>query len=297
MSTEFIDGVVPPAANSLPTRWVRCPSMSPDVPEVPASPDTVSFGADLAARAFLDGVPLVGPVLARLVDGILEYQAAKRDEDWRQRITAVILWLHEREGRSSEELFADDVFYDAPRMATLAAFMSRREEKRQAMCNALAAVGAGVDSTQEDAVMALLDTVDRLTPSHMRVLGFVRDPRSWCARRAVPLPTIPAEHDGPYPLEGALGRAAAEPTDSGLGFSLIADLESWGPSRRLSSRSRPTYRMILRACSHPRAMSCFASLWDRSETPHRASLCVAHAQHLVRVHHSAAPMSLRSATG
>jgi hypothetical protein len=110
---------------------------------------------------------------AELFNFIVGPPNEKRLQEWRERIGE----LSEKiEGMTVEALQENPVFISVVNSATRSALLSHREEKREALQNAILNVAAG-RAPDEDLQLVFLGYIDTFTPMHLRILALVQNPK------------------------------------------------------------------------------------------------------------------------
>ncbi len=136
------------------------------------SPPPEQGRADIVAgitKGIVGAVPLVGPLAAEAIEFFWS-PLRKRQEDWLVRMWLGIRKLQTRNALPADEtLAANQAFMSAAVHAFRIAARTHRDEKLEALRNAVLNVAAG--SAPEDDIQAMfLDAVDSLTVSHIDVL-------------------------------------------------------------------------------------------------------------------------------
>ncbi len=129
-----------------------------------------------AAKAILSVLPFGGP-LVELFGAYLTPTYVRRRDWWLQTIADDVATLCAKvEGLSPESLFKNEAFYSGFFQASRIALQTHRKEKLEALRNALLnmAIATHPDEDQQAMFLAHIET---LTPSHIRVLRFYRNPR------------------------------------------------------------------------------------------------------------------------
>jgi hypothetical protein len=126
-------------------------------------------------------------------------------------------------GVSVEHLAEEEEFLDAVATATRIVAATGNEAKRKILRNALINVGSG-EGPEPDKQAIYLRYIDELTPSHMRLLGFMNDPVAFCDRHEIPWPNISMGSLGSV-IEAALPELAV---DRDFLETLGADLSRFG---------------------------------------------------------------------
>ena len=90
--------------------------------------------------------------------------------------------LAQQQPRIAEELGTNEVFIDTLVQASLAAFRTSQQIKRDALRNAVlnSALPGAPDESRQAMFIRLVDT---LTPLHLRLLSFLDDPEKWYANQ------------------------------------------------------------------------------------------------------------------
>ena len=143
------------------------------------------------AKAGLSSVPLVGSAASELFALIVTPPLEKRRQKWMEEIGQALQQLESKRGVRLEDLQNDDTFIDTVMSASQAAIRTSREEKREALRNAVinaALPGSPDDSTQQTFVAL----VDQFTEWHLRLLKLFEDPRGWAKRHHVTFPSLMA---------------------------------------------------------------------------------------------------------
>lgn len=147
------------------------------------TPPSRSTGREIVERiteAALGSVPIVGSALAVTFVTALGWRLEERREKWFTQLAEGLEELRKRVdgGLDLEALIDDDRFTDAVVSATRTVEHTHQAEKIEALRNAVlnsAVTGAPDADTQA----ILLNLVDRLTASHLRMLTLWDDPQAW----------------------------------------------------------------------------------------------------------------------
>jgi hypothetical protein len=139
--------------------------------------------AHTIVRAGLSAVPVVGGPAAELFSAIIVPPLTKRRDEWVESIANELREL-ENEGFRIDNLSRNETFVTIVMHATQIAIRNHQQEKLHALRNAVVntALDIGID---DDSKQTFLEYVDALTPSHLRVLEFLNNPRSYGERHAV----------------------------------------------------------------------------------------------------------------
>lgn len=141
-------------------------------------------------KILASGVPIIGPVGAEIIALLIQPQITKRRDEWLAGLgAAVARLLQEKNGPTADDLANNEAFTTAVLHATLIALRTHQQEKRRALRNAVLNVAAGT-APSDDLQMIFLDAIDALTPSHLRLLAFLKDPRAWALAHDRPFPSV-----------------------------------------------------------------------------------------------------------
>lgn len=141
--------------------------------------------AHTIVRAGLSAVPVVGGPAAELFSAIIVPPLTKRRDEWVESIGRELQELEKKvEGFEIESLSRNETFVTIVMHATQIAIRNHQQEKLQALRNAVVNTALGID-IDDDLKQTFLEYVDTLTPSHLRVLEFLNNPRDYGERHAV----------------------------------------------------------------------------------------------------------------
>lgn len=150
------------------------------MPEARIPDDSVEFGAASALDLMLEAAQ-AGSSLA----GVLAGSVRRRQEAWNRRLREALIRVRDAIG---EEAFAglarDDRFLNLLLEAHQIAARSHEEEKRAALCHAVA--NAGLPGAPPAELQPLfLRLVDYFSPLHLGVLRLLDDPARWLAAQGM----------------------------------------------------------------------------------------------------------------
>lgn len=130
-------------------------------------------------KILASGIPIIGPVGAEIISLLIQPQITKRRDEWLAGLgAAVARLLQQQDSPTADDLVNNEAFTTAVLHATLIALRTHQQEKRRALRNAVLNVAAGT-APSDDLQMMFLDAIDALTPSHLRLLALLKDPRAW----------------------------------------------------------------------------------------------------------------------
>lgn len=127
------------------------------------------------AKAALGSTPFVGHALAVALETAFAPPLERRKERWLNALAEVVTSLQAKvDGLSPDQLLDDERFISAALQAGQISLRTHQKEKIEML---KAAVESSVtDDGNDDQHALFLRFVDELTPSHIRVLSFMRDP-------------------------------------------------------------------------------------------------------------------------
>lgn len=135
-------------------------------------------------------LPIVGPIGAEVIGLLIQPQITKRRDAWLESLgRAVVHLMQQQESTTPEELAKSEEFTSAVLNTTLVALRTHQQEKHQALRNAVLNVAAGT-APNDDLQMLFLDAIDAFTPSHLRLLAFLKDPRAWLEGHNLQIPIL-----------------------------------------------------------------------------------------------------------
>jgi len=148
---------------------------------------SVSDAAYSAAKTGISLIPGIGGVLAEIFSFAVDSPLEKRK-------TKILVWLSQRieelEKKSlikSSNLKNDEEFIDILIQALQIAIRNSKEEKIQALQNALLNVLLKTP-IEIDLKFMFLNYIDILTPWHLKLLGFFNDPKEWGKKNNITFP-------------------------------------------------------------------------------------------------------------
>ena len=147
----------------------------------------VDDAAQALVRGAVGAIPLVGAGVGELFNWMVTPSLEKRRDDWIESLERRIRNLETR-GVDLQALREDEVFLTTVMEASRAALITHEDEKLEALRNAVvnAAMPGAPDATMQS---LFLNAVRDLAPWHLRILKWFQDPRGWCVRHGIDLPT------------------------------------------------------------------------------------------------------------
>jgi len=155
----------------------------------PLPSQTKGDTAQAIVRAGLSIVPAGGAV-AELIDLVIKPALDRRRDDWFNGLAADVQTLQDLPGApTAEELSKNEVFVTTMLNASAAAVRTHQQEKLDALRAAVinAALPMAPDEYEQ---FMFIRFVEELTPLHLRLLSYLRDPAGWYARYNIEKPNI-----------------------------------------------------------------------------------------------------------
>lgn len=145
----------------------------------PGPADTVQ----VAARAALSAVPVLGGPIAELISLVLSPVVQRRRDGWFKELADAVDGMEKKiEGFNIESLAQNEAFVSATIQATRIAVATHNREKREMLRNVLMKIALG-QGPEEDLQQVFLSAIEAFTSSHIRVLDFF-----WNANRVLGVP-------------------------------------------------------------------------------------------------------------
>ena len=136
-----------------------------------------------AGRAVLAAIPVIGGTLTEVLSLILAPAVLRRRDTWFKELADALEEAERRiDGFSIENLAQDEGFVSAVIEATRSAISTHKQEKRQALRNALLNIALH-HSADEDEEQTFLRYIEELTVRHLRILKFFENPPKLLAAR------------------------------------------------------------------------------------------------------------------
>ena len=152
---------------------------------MPNEPSPTEQRQDIAQALIRAGVSLVpgGGAINELLNLVIVPAVAERQRRWLEALDHELGRLRERmEGFSFEDLQRREDFASAFLRASRIAATTHREEKLEALRNAVLNVAVG-NAPDDDLQVVFLSLIEAYTPWHLRLLAFMDDPSRWANER------------------------------------------------------------------------------------------------------------------
>lgn len=144
--------------------------------------------ATTAAKIAVGLLPLVGSTLSEILNKTATTIVNARTEEWYIAVVKTFEDLYDKVDNSTlpspEVLFENEKFITALLTATQATAKTHQKEKKEALRNAVIN-SALPDSPDDDLQLMFLNSINVLTPSHLKLLKFVTDPTKWATEHSI----------------------------------------------------------------------------------------------------------------
>ena len=137
-----------------------------------------------ASKTALSTVPVFGPLTAEVLSHFLAPPLTRRRDSWFKELADDFDVLKERvDGVNLDQFVKDENFISAVIEATRIAVGSHQTDKRKMLRNALLNISVG-KAPEEDMQHIYLQLLEKLTPSHLKVLKLLHSPHQYLKGRA-----------------------------------------------------------------------------------------------------------------
>jgi hypothetical protein len=131
------------------------------------------------AKAGISAIPYLGGPAKELLGYYVVPPLERRRVEWMNSIAERLTQLErEEKGFKLADLQNNQMFLTAVLHATTIALRTHQEEKLQALQNAVVNTAQRID-VEETLQLLFLNTVDALTPLHLKVLKYLNNPSQW----------------------------------------------------------------------------------------------------------------------
>lgn len=136
-------------------------------------------------KSIVGAVPYGGSALSVLMETVFAPPIERRRETWFKELADVTTELQQKvEGLTAENLSKNELFISVAAQATQIALRNHREEKLEALRNAVFRAGLP-NGPDEQVQMMYLRFIDELTPGHLAVLALFDNPVCWMNKHNV----------------------------------------------------------------------------------------------------------------
>lgn len=141
-------------------------------------------------KAGLSSIPLAGSVVGEFFSMIVSQPISKRRDEWLVRIKNELEELQSKfDGFDINNLCNNEVFITVLMQASQIAIKNHQEEKLIALKNAVlnSAVEISID---ENVQLMYINYIDELTPWHLKILTFFKNPTEWFNENNKSIPSV-----------------------------------------------------------------------------------------------------------
>lgn len=128
-------------------------------------------------RATISSIPIVGGALAEVFSATVTSPISRRTADWWDDLATRVAAL-ERSGTDVQNLPHNAEFIGLVQWASQMATRNVQQEKLDALRNAVVNSAAGINIIADEKQL-FLQLIDQLTPSQLKMLEFLDDPRAY----------------------------------------------------------------------------------------------------------------------
>jgi hypothetical protein len=140
--------------------------------------ETVGDHAHMLFRGLLGAIPVAGQAAIEFFQTVITPPLTKRRIEWMNEVAEGLRELEERQKCVLDELKDNDTFVDTVLHASQAALRTSRQEKRNALRNAV--LNSALPNPPEDSFQQMfIDFVDSFSALHLQLLAFLDDPNAW----------------------------------------------------------------------------------------------------------------------
>lgn len=140
--------------------------------------NSVGDYAHSAVKTALAAIPFLGGPASELFSLIIAPPVSKRRDEWMIRIADKLEELCKSRMLEPQTLVENELFITTVLQATQSAVRNHQEEKLTALQNAVLNSATGI-AIEENVQLMFLSLIDTLTPWHLRVLSFFRNPHAF----------------------------------------------------------------------------------------------------------------------
>ena len=176
------------------------------------------------ARAGISAIPVISGPAVELFQMLVRPPLEKRQQEWMEAVAEALKLLEEKQKCVLEDLKGNDAFIDTTLQASQAATRTAKQEKREALRNAV--LNAACPNPPEESKQQIfINLVDQFTVWHLRILVLFANPKKWFMENNIPIP----ETSLPGSTSQMLVRAYPELNDKRDLYDLIGkDLHQQG---------------------------------------------------------------------
>ncbi len=142
----------------------------------------------IGTKATLSAIPILGGPAVELFNAIIASPLSKRRDEWMNKLAEMVDDLKAKvEGFSPDALSENEQFISGVMQATQIYLRNHQIEKKQALLNAIRKVALN-KAPEEDIQTMFWNYIDTLTPWHLRLLAYFKNPRKWGEENKIKYP-------------------------------------------------------------------------------------------------------------
>jgi len=139
------------------------------------------------AKGGVGSIPIIGALATEIFSLVVTPPMEKRRAEWMNDIAERLKALEDAGAIDLNELTNSDQFIDVVLQATTYALKTSEEEKIRAFRNGLLNTALG-DGPSKVKSHIFLTQLDKFTSWHIKLLGFIDDPREWLQNAGITIP-------------------------------------------------------------------------------------------------------------
>ncbi len=141
------------------------------------------------AKGVLSTIPIAGGPASELFNYLITPSLEKRRDEWLISLERKMLELEKSVNEITlERLSKNEKFISIVLQASQIALRNHQKEKLNSLQNAI--LNSAIPSSlEEDLQMIFLSFVDTFTPSHLKILLFLNDPKKWAEEHKISFPS------------------------------------------------------------------------------------------------------------
>jgi len=141
-------------------------------------------------KAGISAIPIIGGPTAEFIAVVFTPPIVRRRDEWFQSLAERLKLLEDRvAGFKIDDLSSNEQFVTAAMYATTSAVRNHQPEKLEALRNAVLNVALR-NEPDEDLQLIFLNYIDSLTPWHLRILAYFRNPTEWFKKNNAKKPDL-----------------------------------------------------------------------------------------------------------
>lgn len=127
------------------------------------------------AKAGISSLPILGSVAAEIFQWVMQPPLERRRSEWMQAVGVKLQELEDQQGVNLEELGQNEQFVSAVMHATTIALRTHKDEKREALRNAV--LNVALDQSPDEALEHMFfEWIDTFSVLHLQILRVFNNP-------------------------------------------------------------------------------------------------------------------------